>query len=104
MHLVMFDIDGTLIESSDFDTECFRAAVKDVLKIPVDTKNYRHVTDSGILRQIIAALHLQEDHESIIASVKNASFTGSRIIWQSTMFSPYWERRNFWHSWQIARM
>lgn len=52
--LVMFDIDGTLVESYEFDSECFQAAVKDVLNITIsdDWGRYRHVTDSGILKEV----------------------------------------------------
>lgn len=76
MHLVMFDIDGTLVESNDFDSECFRAAIQDVLNTPVDTNwdVYRCVTDSGILNQIIDDLHLQADRDLIIQSVKERFF------------------------------
>lgn len=35
MHLVLFDIDGTLVESYDFDTECFQAAIQDVLGVTI---------------------------------------------------------------------
>ena len=31
MNLVMFDIDGTLVESNDFDSKCYQAAIQDVL-------------------------------------------------------------------------
>lgn len=68
----MFDIDGTLVESNDFDSECYYAAIRDVLDIEIDTNwdTYHHVTDSGILRQIIDDLHLQSDRDLIITSVK----------------------------------
>ncbi|GGC12260.1 haloacid dehalogenase [Marinobacterium zhoushanense] len=73
MHLVMFDIDGTLVESYDFDTECFQAAVKDVIGISVgpDWGRYRHVTDSGILSDIIEQSGLENDRERIFFDVKN---------------------------------
>ena len=72
MHLVMFDIDGTLVESNDFDSECYQAAIQDVLNTLIDTNwdKYLHVTDSGILNQIIDDLHFQSDRDLIIASVK----------------------------------
>ncbi len=55
MHHVMFDIDGTLLQSYDFDSDCFVDAVKEVTGINVETNwsNYTHVTDSGILSEII---------------------------------------------------
>lgn len=72
MHLVMFDIDGTLIKSCDFDAECFEAAVKDVLGISVnsDWAKYQHVTASGILNQIVEELDLSHNRKRIELSVK----------------------------------
>ncbi len=51
MHLIVFDVDGTLVESDEFDGVLYAKAVRDVLDIDVDEdwSSYRHVTDSGIL-------------------------------------------------------
>ncbi len=72
MHLVLFDIDGTLVESYDFDTGCFQAAIEDVLGVTIgpDWSCYNHVTDSGILTEVIDGLGLQSDSERITAEVK----------------------------------
>lgn len=51
---VIFDIDGTLVDSVAFDARAYVAAVGDVLgnvSLRADW-SYGHVTDSGILRQI----------------------------------------------------
>lgn len=55
MHLIMFDIDGTLVQSYSFDTRCFALAVKSVLNLNIDTawESYPDVTDSGILDSIL---------------------------------------------------
>lgn len=55
MHHVMFDIDGTLVESTGFDYICFISAVKTVLgkDIDHDLSNYEHVTHTGIVNAII---------------------------------------------------
>ena len=37
MHLVVFDVDGTLVESEDFDGTLYARAIRNVLKIDVDT-------------------------------------------------------------------
>ncbi|MXZ76431.1 MAG: HAD family hydrolase [Gemmatimonadetes bacterium] len=53
---VIFDIDGTLVESSGFEDDLYIAAVRDVLGdvcIRKAWNTYRHVTDTGILRQIM---------------------------------------------------
>lgn len=72
MHLVLFDIDGTLVESYDFDTECFQAAIKAVLGISIgpDWSRFHHVTDSGILAEVIEELGLHSDSERIAEEVK----------------------------------
>ncbi|MES9945677.1 MAG: HAD hydrolase-like protein, partial [Candidatus Thiodiazotropha sp.] len=49
----MFDIDGTLIESYDFDSKCFTEAVKEITGLDIDTDwgRYKDVTDTGILNE-----------------------------------------------------
>jgi beta-phosphoglucomutase-like phosphatase (HAD superfamily) len=56
MHLVVFDIDGTLVDSGSFETELYVRAIKTVLQIVIedDWNHYRNVTDGGILDQAIA--------------------------------------------------
>jgi phosphoglycolate phosphatase-like HAD superfamily hydrolase len=56
MHLVMFDVDGTLVDSAGFDGALYAQAVREVLQIPVDETwaSYRNATDSGILEQLLA--------------------------------------------------
>lgn len=55
MHHVMFDIDGTLVESYEMDSRCFVDAVKVVTGLTIDSdwSKYQHVTDSGILNEIL---------------------------------------------------
>ncbi len=51
MHLVMFDIDGTLTASFEFDKECFVSALMDVLNtddIDSDWSTYQYVSSTGI--------------------------------------------------------
>jgi phosphoglycolate phosphatase-like HAD superfamily hydrolase len=56
MNAVIFDIDGTLIESMAFDTALYIKAVNNILGslvIHPDWNHYRHVTDTGILSEIL---------------------------------------------------
>ena len=55
MHLVLFDIDGTLVDSAGFDGRLFVDAARTVLGVEIDDdwSRYRHVTDSGILAEIL---------------------------------------------------
>ena len=55
MHLVVFDVDGTLTDTNEVDAECFWRAAREVLRLPSDhprwieeVKNY---TDLGIASQ-----------------------------------------------------
>lgn len=68
----MFDIDGTLVKSYNFDSGCYQSAVFDVLgvKVNLDWEQYQHVTDAGILSEIIASRSLQNEYESIFTEVK----------------------------------
>ena len=72
MHHVMFDIDGTLVKSYDLDSRCFIDSIKEVTGIYVDSNwsKYRHVTDSGILEEIIDVNEITNKQE-IQAKVKS---------------------------------
>jgi phosphoglycolate phosphatase-like HAD superfamily hydrolase len=54
MHLIMFDLDGTLVDSNPVDSQCYLQALVDVFGFDLDTidrdwGNYPHITDAGIL-------------------------------------------------------
>jgi len=70
MQLVMFDIDGTLVDSHEFDADLFANAVREVLGVEVDRtwKSYRNVTDTGILSEILSQSGF--DSESALHDVK----------------------------------
>ena len=55
MHHVMFDIDGTLVKSVDFDEQCYMASVKEVTGFTLcgDWQNFPNITDRGILKTYI---------------------------------------------------
>jgi phosphoglycolate phosphatase-like HAD superfamily hydrolase len=58
MYLVMFDIDGTLIETMKIDEECFVRSFKDVFgfaDIDTDWSHYPRTTDSGIFHDVFTA-------------------------------------------------
>lgn len=74
MHHIMFDIDGTLIESYDFDSECLSEAVQEVTGYDIDTNwaRYKHVTDAGILREFFEENSI--DNKEIIAGKIKSAF------------------------------
>jgi FMN phosphatase YigB (HAD superfamily) len=53
-HLVMFDIDGTLLQTNDLDDQLYLQAMSEYLgtTIDADWTHYQHVTDSGIAQEI----------------------------------------------------
>lgn len=82
MKHIMFDIDGTLIQSYELDSQCFVASVKSVLGVTpsADWGSYKHTTDSGILREIISNLSLSVSFESIEEKVKQAFLSNLKAV------------------------
>src|SRR5262245_7890681 len=72
MQLVMFDIDGTLVDSAGFDTELYVEAVRSVLNVEIDSdwNTYEHVSDSGILEQVLRGVRPVSEHPSLAAQVQ----------------------------------
>ena len=68
----MFDIHGTLVESFDFDDDCFVQAIGDVLNVKVDSdwSKYTNVTDPGILDEILEANDIAVERDLVHSSVK----------------------------------
>lgn len=55
MNLVIFDVDGTLIQFTCVDDECFSRAVEvawGIANISTEWDDYEHVTDSGIATEL----------------------------------------------------
>ena len=74
MHMIAFDLDGTLADSEAFAGELYVQAVQTALGIEIeaDWSGYRHRTDSGILDEIIDRSELNADRSSIHLAVKKA--------------------------------
>ena len=70
MQLVMFDIDGTLVDSAGFDGDLFAGAIREVLGIEVDRtwQSYRNLTDSGVLSEVLVQHDI--DSEPAYSAVK----------------------------------
>lgn len=70
MKAMIFDIDGTLIDSMSVDTELYFASVRAVLgpvRVRSNLNEYTHVTDSGILTQIFEDNGYPIDDEAFMA-------------------------------------
>ncbi len=60
MHLVLFDIDGTLTQSQAIDGELYLRSLAEVFgfaDVDADWSAYRHTTDSGILQEVFESRH-----------------------------------------------
>lgn len=75
-HAVIFDIDGTLLDSSEQDDRLYREAVFQVLgdvRLRPTLSHYDPVTDAGILLQILEDNDIEEDARRV-AQIKEAFF------------------------------
>lgn len=72
MHVVLFDIDGTLVDSNGFDAQLYVAALGEVLGIEVDQDwtRYRHVTDSGVLEEVMDEIGCEGNRDSMRVAVE----------------------------------
>ncbi len=74
MHLVMFDIDGTLVQSDSFDDELYIQTINEVLDLKdfsPDWSTFKHITDTGLLDEILVNLKITDKVEEIHANVKS---------------------------------
>jgi phosphoglycolate phosphatase-like HAD superfamily hydrolase len=72
MHVVMFDIDGTLVDSAGFDADLYAQAVEGELDIEIDRNwnAYEHVSDSGILEQLLRDSRFDDDRAALATRVQ----------------------------------
>jgi phosphoglycolate phosphatase-like HAD superfamily hydrolase len=73
MHAIVFDLDGTLLQSAEVDDTLYRDSVRTVLgdvRFRSCPAEYDYVTDSGILSQILED-NLIPDNPNCIAAVKS---------------------------------
>lgn len=74
MHAVIFDIDGTLLQSAATDDHLYREAVRSVLgkvRFRASLSDYDRVTDSGILQQVFVDNQIPESTDKF-AQVQSA--------------------------------
>lgn len=66
MITIIFDIDGTLVDSMKFDSELYIRTIREIagnVFIRDDWGDYKYVTDSGILNQILNENNIQDVKE-----------------------------------------
>ena len=76
MHLVMFDVDGTLVDSTRFDEECFLKAAEVLFGIEIspDWDSYKYATDIGILTEVIDRYKIPGDKSTLIQEFRKIFF------------------------------
>ena len=69
---IIFDVDGTLVQSFEFDEACYLAAVYQVLGVRMETNwdDYPHVTDSGLLIELLRRLNKLDQFDVIEKQIK----------------------------------
>ena len=90
-HAVIFDIDGTLLASAQADNSLYRRAVEFVLgpvRFRDDLADYTHVSDSGILVELLRDNGLDDDPK-LIEAIKNRFLAETRNHVQE--FGPFEE-------------
>lgn len=73
MHLIIFDIDGTLVDSVKTDDECFIQTFQELHEIvlkDVDWSTFPHVTDSGLSKVIFQQYLKREPSEDELIAFK----------------------------------
>lgn len=78
MHAVIFDIDDTLLHSMSDDDRLYRQAIRDVVgdvRFRASLAEYDHVSDTGILRQVLSDNRIEADvfdeiRERFLASIE----------------------------------
>lgn len=73
MHLILFDIDGTLLDSNHLEGLCFVKAIHEtfgITEVKKDWAYYKHVTDRGIAKQLVEEQLERSPHESEFATLE----------------------------------
>jgi beta-phosphoglucomutase-like phosphatase (HAD superfamily) len=73
MHIILFDIDGTLVNSNGFDGRLYIEAVREILGIEIDDdwSRYKHVTDGGVLEELLDGIGYDADRTPVRAAVES---------------------------------
>lgn len=74
MHLVLFDIDGTLTESQAIDSDLYMRSLVEACGfegVSPDWATYRHTTDSGILRELFESQRGRVPTDQEVASFRH---------------------------------
>ncbi|MFP4599173.1 MAG: GNAT family N-acetyltransferase [Persicimonas sp.] len=91
MHLVIFDIDGTLTQSSKLDAECFLEVMGRYVDIDTETIDwdiFEHVTDEGIARELLERDGRYANPDSTLADIREKFITRLRRLISGSRVQP----------------
>jgi phosphoglycolate phosphatase-like HAD superfamily hydrolase len=74
LNLAILDLDGTLTQTNQVDSECFIRAIEDsfaLTGIETDWSSYRHPTDAGILEELFQRHFNRSPSASEVANMQN---------------------------------
>lgn len=106
MHLVIFDIDGTLTQTMKADADFFMRSLAEVCgfrEVDTDWSRYKHATDSGVFHEIYEArigwspspLTISQFREHFVGLLARAS--------SKALSQPSQERLCCFRAWPIAQ-
>ncbi len=74
--IFIFDLDGTLVQSVEFDDMLYQEAIAEVIgtrSFDTNWESYQHVTDTGLLSELLARLGLAVT-QKVISDVRSVFF------------------------------
>lgn len=74
MHVICFDIDGTLVSSEGFDGKLYEETIRDLLGVELrsELSQYENVSDSGILAEVLERVHDADERARLALEVQAA--------------------------------
>lgn len=87
MRYIIFDIDGTLTDTTEVDDRCFTQALEDVFNFKGFETNYGHyvnTTDSGIIDQLFQEQYQRTytEAERMSLSVIFVNYLPGLMVWR----------------------
>jgi len=88
MNLIVFDVDGTLLNSTGVDDECYQKALHHAHGIAIDEfswENFKDVTDQGVTEDILAT---KLGREASLKELKAVEKAMGEFVWEESKNRP----------------